>query len=62
MRRAVSAFARRKVQVLQLPVNLLSRQRQNYIWVDYLPSSGALLRTSSALHEYLGQLFQRLTL
>jgi len=62
MRRAVSSFVRRKIQVVPLPVNLLSRQRQNYIWMDYLPSSGALLRSSTALHEYFGLLFQRLTL
>jgi len=62
MRRAVSAFARQKMQVVPLPVNLHSRQRQSYIWVNYLPNSGALLSTSTALHEYLGLLFQRLTL
>ena len=61
MRRAISAFARRQVRVVPLPVNLLGRQRRNYIWLDYLPDSGALLCTSTALHEYLGLLYQRLT-
>jgi uncharacterized SAM-binding protein YcdF (DUF218 family) len=62
MERAVRAFAKERVKVVPLPVNLLARERRHYVWAEYLPDPGALRCTSLALHEYLGLLFYRFTL
>lgn len=62
MRRSVAAFKRAGMTVQSLPAFIMTGEREEYRWLHYLPSAGALQCTYAALHEYMGLLFYRLTL
>lgn len=61
MRRAVMAFHQAGVAVTPLPAQFTTGGGLPYLWADYLPSAGALAGSATAVKEYLGLLFYRLT-
>lgn len=61
MRRSVLMFRQSGVPVIPFPSQFLATGTPPFIWVDLLPNSVALMRTSTALKEYLGLLFHRLS-
>jgi uncharacterized SAM-binding protein YcdF (DUF218 family) len=60
MRRSVDAFRRAGVKVTPLPASIVTSPESSLIWADFLPDSGALQGSATALREYLGLLFYRL--
>lgn len=60
MRRSLEAFRRAGVAVTPLPAGFVTSPGHAIIWADFLPDSGALHGSATALHEYLGLLFYRL--
>ena len=62
MRRSVIACRKNGLEVLPVPAFHQGSPRKRYGWIHYLPSTSALHQTSTALHEYVGLLFYRLTL
>ena len=60
LRRATAAFGRAGVRVTPIPANF-KREERATVWADYLPQAGALATTATALREYLGLGWHRLT-
>ncbi len=61
MRRSIDAFKRAGLSVTPLPAQFRTGSDLPPIWADYLPTAGALMASSTALHEYVGLLFYRLS-
>jgi uncharacterized SAM-binding protein YcdF (DUF218 family) len=62
MRRSVIACRKNGLEVLPVPAAFHGSPHKRYGWVHYLPGTSALHQTSTALREYMGLLFYRLTL
>lgn len=61
MRRAILSFRKAGLDVIPLPAGFEPWEEKIYHWVDYLPSADALEKTASAIHEYLGLFFYRIS-
>jgi uncharacterized SAM-binding protein YcdF (DUF218 family) len=57
MPRAVEAFEKQGVRVYPAPTGFRFNVRKNAAVLDWLPSAGALEKSQTALHEYLGRLW-----
>lgn len=62
MRRSVLAFEKQGVTVTPLPAQFITSPERPFIWADLLPDAGALAGSATALKEYIGLLYYRLTL
>lgn len=58
--RAMLSCDRVDFKVTPFPCAMTTWQDMAYSWYSFLPSAGAMEKTSSALHEWLGLLFYRL--
>lgn len=61
MRRAAEAFARTGLTVTPAPTRFATSSEVDSTILGYLPSIGGLVMSTTALHEYLGWLWYRLT-
>jgi uncharacterized SAM-binding protein YcdF (DUF218 family) len=59
MPRSVELFRKAGVAVTPVPAGFRTWKGKPYRWVDYLPSAGALLSSTTALREYLGLFYYR---
>ncbi len=62
MRRSIQAFNKAGVPVTPLPAQFVTGKPLPFLWIDCLPGAGALLQSATALKEYLGLLFYRVTI
>jgi uncharacterized SAM-binding protein YcdF (DUF218 family) len=62
MRRSVKAFASQGMNVLPIPAQFQVGPHSGYSWAHYLPQAGSMAQTATALREYIGLLYYRLTL
>lgn len=60
MKRAVASFKKVGIDVTSYSANFYAFGHADYSFYSFLPQSGSLLMTASAIHEYLGILFYRL--
>jgi len=60
LRRAVVACNRHGLKVTPVPAFFQTGRQHAHGWQSIVPSAGALLQTSTGLHEYVGLLFYRL--
>lgn len=61
MPRSVALFAKAGVAATPVPAGFRTWKGKPYRWVDYLPSAGALLSSTTALREYLGLAYYGIT-
>jgi uncharacterized SAM-binding protein YcdF (DUF218 family) len=57
MRRSLQAFNKIGLEVTPVPAQFVAVGAPPAIWASFLPNAGALMRTSTALKEYLGLIF-----
>lgn len=61
MPRSVAIFLKAGIPVTPVPAGFRTWKGKAYRWTDYLPSAGALLSATTALREYLGLAYFRMT-
>jgi uncharacterized SAM-binding protein YcdF (DUF218 family) len=61
MRRSIQAFQKVGMPVTPIPAHFVTGGDLTYIWVDFLPSARNLLKSASALREFIGLLFFKFT-
>lgn len=61
MRRSIEAFRKSGIEVIPVPSSFHTAPGRTSVWADWLPDSGALESTSTALREYLGLIFYSLS-
>jgi len=61
MPRSVAQFLAAGIPVTPVPAGFRTWKGKTYRWVDYLPSAGGLLSSTTALREYLALAYGRIT-
>lgn len=62
MRRSVVAFEKEGIRVTPLPAQFMTATEGHYDWLDLLPDAFALSASATALKEYIGLFYYRLTM
>jgi len=61
MPRSVALFTKAGIAVTPVPAGFRTWKGKPFLWVDYLPSAGSLISSTTSLREYLGLVYCRIT-